>query len=90
MDSVKTFLSRPIGSGVKTFLARPSGSGVYVRQTNVGLKVCIVYRNGYLCDWPVKYDNGRIGCDGQHCKTVVNAVLRAFKWLERYENGNNN
>ena len=74
---------------IKAFLRKPSGSGVYVVQTSIGLKVKIVYSNGYLCDWPVKYDNGKVGTDVNHSKTTINAVLRAFKFLERITNGNN-
>lgn len=75
---------------IKAFLRKPSGSGVYVRQTSLGPKVVIVYANGYLCDWPVKYDNGKVGTDVKHSKTTINAVLRAFKFLEKINNGNNN
>ena len=74
---------------IKAFLRKPSGSGVYVRQTSLGPKVVIVYNNGFLCDWPVKYDNGKVGTDVKHSKTTINAVLRAFKFLERITNGNN-
>ena len=75
---------------IKAFLRKPSGSGVYVRQTSLGPKVVIVYRNGYLCDWPVKYDNGKVGTDVRHSATTLKAVDRAFKFLERITNGNNN
>ena len=75
---------------IKAFIRRPSGSGVYVVQTSIGPKVKIVYRNGFLCDWPVQYDNGKVGTDVIHSKTTINAVLKAFKFLERMNNGNNN
>ena len=78
---------------IKAFLRKPSGSGVYVRQTSLGPKVVIVYSNGYLCDWPVKYDNGKVGTDVKHSATTLKAVDKAFKFLEHMEriaHGNNN
>ena len=78
---------------IKAFLRKPSGSGVYVIQTSIGPKVKIVYSNGYLCDWPVKYDNGKVGTDVNHSATTLKAVDKAFKFLEHMErmaHGNNN
>ena len=68
--------------------------GISIKSFTIPIRgyytIKIVYSNGYLCDWPVKYDNGKVGTDVNHSKTTINAVLRAFKFLEKMNNGNNN